>query len=155
MKKLFSSLAIAAGMMALATSSPAAAQLRVWEDYTPQQEVHELTYVKVDEGQLGAYLEGLKTTWVKANEVAKSLGRITDYGIYVVPYGDNDVNLVLRVTYPNSAVFDPSREEYNRFMQAWGRSNMDSANQTVRDLYNKIRKIQGTHLLREIKINLD
>ena len=55
---------------AVAFATPAAAQLQAWEDYTPQDTVIELTYVKVDEGQLPYYLEGLQQTGVKANEVA-------------------------------------------------------------------------------------
>ena len=144
--------ALAAGS-ALAMATPAAAQLRVWEDYTPQEEVIELTYVKVDEGQLDTYLAGLKETWVKANEVSKGLGQITSYGIYTVPYGANEVNLVLRVTYPNMTVLNADKARYDQFMDAWGRENMESSNKTVRELYNKIRKIKGTYILREIEMN--
>ena len=138
---------------ALAMATPAAAQLRVWEDYTPQEEVVELTYVKVDEGQLDTYLEGLKETWVKSNEIGKSLGQISSYGIYTVPYGANEVNLVLRITYPNMTVLNADKERFDAFMAAWGRENMESSNRTVIDLYNKIRKIKGTYLLREIEMN--
>lgn len=139
--------------MALSMATPAAAQLRVWEDYTPQQTVVELTYVKVDEGQLDTYLEGLKQTWVKANEAAKKIGQITDYGIYVVPYGSNEVNLVLRVNYPNMASLDADKAEYDKFMAAWGAANQEASNRTVVELYNKIRTIKGTYILRELRMN--
>src|SRR3546814_16474555 len=88
------------GAAALALATPASAQLKEWEDYTPQKTVIELPYVKVDEGQLNTYLEGLKSTWVKPNEAAKSVGPITDYEIYPVPYDTNEVNLVLRINTP-------------------------------------------------------
>ena len=143
----------AALAMALSTATPAAAQLKVWEDYTPQQTVVELTYVKVDEGQLDTYLEGLKQTWVKANEAAKKIGQITDYGIYVVPYGSNEVNLVLRVNYPNMASLDADKAEYDKFMAAWGAANQEASNRTVVELYNKIRTIKGTYILRELRMN--
>ena len=152
MKRAGTSIA-AAGLLALAV--PASAQLQVWEDYTPQKSVVELTYVKVDEGQMDTYLEGLKQTWVKANEVSKKLGQIESYGIYVVPYGANEVNLVLRITYPNMATLDADKAEYDKFLAAWGQENMDSSNKTVIELYNNIRKIRGTYLLRELKMNLD
>lgn len=141
-----------AAALTMAVAAPAEAQLTVWEDYTPQETVVELTYVKVDEGQLDTYLEGLKSTWVKANEVGKSLGQISDYGIYVVPYGSNEVNLVLRINYPSMGSLNASKAEYDRFMEAWGQENMDSANETVREVYNKIRKIKGTYILRELKM---
>lgn len=142
-----------AAASALALATPAAAQLTVWEDYTPQQEVTELTGVKVDEGQLDTYLAGLKETWVKSNEIGKELGQVVSYGIYVVPYGSNEVNLVLRITYPNMAALDANKAEYDKFIAAWGQENSDNANKTVIEVYNKIRKIKGTHLLRELKMN--
>ena len=135
-------------------ATPATAQLQVWEDYEPQETVIELTYVKVDEGQLDFYLEGLRDTWVKANEAAKSVGQITDYGIYVVPFGSNEVNLVLRVNYPNMAALNADKAEYDKFMEAWGKANQESSSKTVRELYNKIRKIKGTYLLRELEMKM-
>ncbi|MGN3974524.1 hypothetical protein [Tsuneonella sp. SYSU-LHT278] len=149
----FATLAIAAGTLGLST--PAQAQLEVWKDYTPQETVIELTYVKVDEGQLDRYLEGLKQTWVRANEVSKKLGQISDYGIYTVPYGDNEVNLVLRVNYPSMASLNADKARYDAFLNAWGKQNIDSSNKTVRELYNNIRKIKGTYVLRELKMKLD
>ena len=143
---------VAAAVLAMAT--PATAQLQVWEDYEPQETVIELTYVKVDEGQLDFYLEGLRDTWVKANEAAKSVGQITDYGIYVVPFGSNEVNLVLRVNYPNMAALNADKAEYDKFMEAWGKANQESSSKTVRELYNKIRKIKGTYLLRELEMKM-
>ena len=91
---------------------------------------------------------------VKANEVAKDMGRITDYAIYVVPFGSNEVNLVLRINYPNMESLDPDKAEYDKFMEAWGNSNMESSNQTVRELYNKIREIKGTYILRELRMKM-
>lgn len=142
-----------AAAAALALATPATAQLKEWEDYTPQKTVIELTYVKVDEGQLNTYLEGLKQTWVKANEAAKKVGQVSDYGIYVVPYGDNEVNLVLRINYPSMASLDADKAEYDKFMAAWGAANQEASNKTVIELYNKIRKIKGTYILRELKMN--
>ncbi len=142
---------IAATALALAT--PAAAQLTEWEDYTPQKEVVELTYVKVDEGQLNTYLAGLQQTWVRANEAAKAIGQISSYGIYTVPYGSNEVNLVLRITFPSMASLDADKAEYDKFMAAWGKANQASSNKTVLEVYNKIRQIKGTYILRELRMN--
>lgn len=38
-------------------------------------------------------------------------------------------------------------------MEAWGRENMESSNKTVIEVYNKIRKIKGTYLLRGLVMN--
>ena len=141
---------IAAATFALAT--PAAAQMQVYEDYEPGEEVIEMTMVKVDEGQFDTYLEGLKSTWVAANEVQKELGFIRDYGIYGVPYGENHFNLVLVVVFTNDAALAPSKENYMKFLEAYGKANIDQGNKTVLELYNKIRKIQATYMLREVKL---
>ena len=155
MKHILKAAGLAFAVAGMGLAVPANAQLTVWEDYTPQETVIELTYVKVEPGQLDYYLEGLRSTWVRANEAAKSVGQITDYGIYVVPFGSGEVNLVLRVNYPNMASLDPDKAEHDRFMEAWGEANMDSSNQTVRELYNNIRELKGTYILRELEMKLD
>lgn len=152
MKMLTKMFAASGAAMTLALATPAAAQLEIYEDYEPAEEVIELTMVKVDEGQFDTYLEGLKTTWVAANEVQKELGYISSYGIYGVPYGENEFNLILRVTFPSTEVMAPSKERYMKFMEAYGKANLDQGNKTVLELYNKIRKIQATYMLREVKL---
>lgn len=152
MKSLTKLIAMTGATAALALATPAAAQMQVFEDYEPAQEVIELTMVKVDEGQFETYLEGLKSTWVAANEIQKELGHISSYAIYGVPYGENEFNLVLRVTFPSTAMVGPSKERYMEFMDAYGKANIDRGNKTVLELYNKIRKIQATYMLREVKL---
>lgn len=143
--------AVAAATLTIAT--PAAAQLTVYEDYTPSDEVVEMTLVKVDSGMMDTYFEGLRGTWVEANEVAKGLGHIMDYGIWAVPYGDDEgFNLILTIRMANTGDTGPSKERYDAFMKAWGEANIEQSNKTVRDLYNKIRTIKGVYLLREIDI---
>jgi len=135
-------------------ASPVAAQLQLWEDYEVSDAAWNLTTVKLDPGTEGIYLEGLKSTWIAANEVAKSLGHIEDYAIYVnqAPSG-GAFDLMLVIKYPNSAAMAPNRERYNEFMEAWGNENMESSNETVLELYNEIREIQGEYLIREITLN--
>jgi hypothetical protein len=154
MNKLSTMIAAGLAVASFAAAAPAAAQLQVYEDYEPSEEVIEMTLVKVEEGQLDSYLEGLKGTWVKANEVQKELGYIKGYGIYGVPYGDGMFNLVLTVRFPSTEMMAPSRERYMKFMEAWGEANMENSNKTVRELYNKIRKIQGVYMLREIEMKM-
>jgi hypothetical protein len=140
-------------LFAMWLSAPAGAQLEVWEDYEVSDAVWSVTMVKLDPGTQDIYLEGLKSTWVSGNEVAKSLGHIEDYSIYAnqsVAQGAFDLMLVVK--FPSTEMTAPSRERYNAFMEAWGEENMDSSNETVRDLYNEIREIQGEYMLREITI---
>lgn len=138
---------------ALCLAGPGLAQLRIYQDYEVSDRVWEMTLVDVEPGMVDTYLEGLKSTWVAANEVAKGLGHIEDYAIYGNQFGGGDeFDLVLVVQMANTTDLAPNRERYNQFMQAWGEQNMERSNQTVRDLYNRIREIQGTHLLRRITI---
>jgi hypothetical protein len=152
MNFLTKSITLSAAAASLALASPAAAQMEIYENYEPSDAVFELTFVKVDEGQFETYLEGLKSTWVAANEIQKELGYISSYGIYGVPYGENDFNMVLRVSFPSTEMIGPSKERYMAFLEAYGQANIDQGNQTVLELYNKIRKIQATYMLRPIDL---
>lgn len=134
-------------------ANPAAAQLQPWEDYEASEAVWDVTHVDLDPGTMGIYLEGLKSTWIAANEVAKELGQIEDYAIYSNQYGSaDDFDLVLVIKMSSTADIAPNRERYNAFLEAWGQANIDQSNEKVLELYNKIRRIQGNYLLREITV---
>ncbi len=139
------------GLTMLAT--PASAQLKVWEDYEASDSVWIVTHVDLDPGTMGIYLEGLKSTWIAANEVAKELGQIKDYAIYSNQYGASDeFDLVLVIEMESTADLAPNRKRYDDFLEAYGQANIDKANEKVLELYNKIRRIKGTYLLREITV---
>ena len=148
----------AARLFALLTAlaifaSPASAQLQPWEDYETSDSVWIVTHVDLDPGAFGTYLEGLKSTWIAANEVAKELGQIEDYAIYANQFGSaDDFDLVLVVELAGTDDLAPSRERYEQFLEAYGQANIDQGNETVRELYNKIRRIQGNYLLRKITV---
>lgn len=134
-------------------AAPAVAQLQVWEDYEVSDAAWSVTMVKLDPGTQDIYLEGLKSTWVAANEVAKSLGHVEDYSIYAnqaVAEGAFDLLLVMK--FPSTEMIGPSRERYNKFMEAWGKENQEASNEKVLELYNEIREIQGEYMTREITI---
>ena len=134
-------------------ASPAAAQLQPWEDYEASDSVWIVTHVDLDPGTMGIYLEGLKSTWIAANEVAKELGQIEDYAIYSNQYGSaDDFDLALVVQMACTDDIAPNRERYNQFLAAWGQANIDQSNETVLELYNNIRRIQGNYLLRKITV---
>jgi hypothetical protein len=112
-----------------------------------------MTTVRVDQGQFETYLEGLKSTWIGANEVAKKLGQIEDYHIYAneAPAG-GAFDLILMIKLPSTAMLGPSKQRYDAFLDAYGKANIDKGNETVLKLYNQIREIQGVYLLREVKV---
>ena len=134
-------------------ATPASAQLQPWEDYEASDSVWLVTHVDLDPGTLGIYLEGLKSTWIAANEVAKELGQIKDYAIYSNQFGSSDdFDLVLVIEMESTDDIAPNRERYEEFLEAYGQANIDQGNETVLELYNKIRRIQGNYLLRKIEV---
>ncbi len=151
MRRFGFAVAIAFGCAAIA--APASAQLKVWEDYEPSDSVWVVTHVDLDPGTLGIYLEGLKSTWIAANKVAKELGQIKDYAIFSNQYGASDeFDLILVVEMESTDDIAPNRKRYDEFLKAYGEANIDKANETVLELYNKIRRIKGTYLLRQIDV---
>jgi hypothetical protein len=134
-------------------ATPASAQLQPWEDYEASDSVWLVTHVDLDPGTFGIYLEGLKSTWIAANEVAKELGQIKDYAIYSNQFGSaDDFDLLLVIEMESTDDIAPNRERYMEFLEAYGKANIDEANETVLELYNKIRRIQGNYLLRKIEV---
>ena len=134
-------------------TTPASAQLQPWEDYEASDSVWIITHVDLDPGTFNIYLEGLKSTWIAANEVAKELGQIKDYGIYANQFGGADeFDLLLVVEMESTDDIAPNRERYEEFLEAYGQANIDKGNETVLELYNKIRRIQGNYLLRKIDV---
>ena len=132
---------------------PASAQLQPWADYEASDSVWIVTHIDLDPGTFGIYLEGLKSTWIAGNEVAKELGQIKDYAIYANQFGGaDDFDLVLVVELAGTDDIAPNRERYEKFLEAYGQANIDQRSETVIELYNKIRRIQGNYLLRKITV---
>lgn len=131
---------------------PAMADLEPWKDYTVGDEIMNVTMVKVDSNMIDKYLAGLKETWVTSNEVAKEMGDIVDYGIYVSQLpASGDFNVVLTIVMPNASSMQPSEERFNAFMKAWGKKNMERSDEIVQT-YPGIREIKGEYLLRKVTI---
>jgi len=143
-KQLFS------GLLLISIASIASADLEPWTDYEVSPGVSNVTTIKVDSNMIDKYLEGLRDTWVPANEVAMELGQIKDYGIYVsqLPNG-GDFNVLLVVRFESSADMQPDKAEYDAFMKAWGKENQEKSDKIV-VTYPDIRTITGEYLFREV-----
>jgi hypothetical protein len=114
--------------------------------------VSNVTTIKVDSNMIDKYLEGLKSSWVPANEVLMEQGQIKDYGIYVseLPNG-GDFNVILVVRFNSAADLQPAKEKYEAFMKAWGEDNQETSDKIVQT-YPDIRTITGEYLFREITL---
>lgn len=133
-------------------STTAMAQLDPWADYDISDELWNITMVKVDPNMGDDYLEGLRDTWVAANKVAKELGQIEDFFIYRSQLPQSgDANLFLVIKFANSDSLDPNKEEYDKFMKAWGDANENKTREITKN-YPAMRTITGEYLVREIMV---
>jgi len=138
------------GFVLVCFAGIASADLEPWTDYEVSEGVSNVTTIKVDSNMIDKYLEGLRDTWVPANEVAKELGQIEDYGIYVsqLPNG-GDFNVILVVEFESAADMQPDKAQYEAFMKAWGEENQKKSDKIVLT-YPDIRTITGEYLFREV-----
>lgn len=137
----------------LSLSAIAVADLDPWEDYEVSDAVWSITTVKVDPNMGDAYLEGIKETWVKGNEVSKKLGHIEDYAIYRSQLPESgDFNLLLVVKFAKGADLEPNKQRYEEFMAEWGKENADASTERAQRDYPAMRSIVGEYLMREITI---
>ena len=128
------------------------AQLQPYTDYDISDTVWSVTTVRVDPNLGDHYLEGLKETWVKSNQISKDLGYIVDYAIYrsQLPLS-GDFNLFLVVEFENGAALEPNQERYDAFMAQWGEENQAKSDEIVKD-YPSMRTITGQYNIRKIDI---
>jgi hypothetical protein len=138
------------GLVLVCFAGIASADLEPWTDYELSEGVSNVTTVKVDSNMIDKYLEGLKSSWVPANEVLKEQGQIKDYGIYVsqLPNG-GEFNVILVVRFESAADLQPDKAQYEAFMKAWGKENQETSDKIVLT-YPDIRTITGEYLFREV-----
>ncbi|WP_222102947.1 hypothetical protein [Sphingorhabdus sp. SMR4y] len=145
--------AVIAGAAMLAAATPAQAQLEPYADYELSDAVWSISTVKVDANMGEYYLEGLRSTWIASNEVAKELGHIEDYSIYGSDFPQSgDFNMLLIVKFANTADLAPNKAKYDAFMQKWGETKVKESRQISKDLYPTIRTITGDYLMRKIDV---
>lgn len=143
--------AIIAFGLATAVSAPASAQLKPYEDYIVSDSVSNVTTVKVKENMVEDYLQGIRNTWIASNAVAKRLGHMKDYKVYVSDLPNSgDFNVILVATFANTSDLAPNKARYEAFMRAWGTANEASTRTTTTTVYPNLRTITGEYLMREV-----
>ena len=141
----------AAALLAFAT--PAQAQLEIYDDYDVSDAVWSISTVKIDANMGDYYLEGLRSTWIASNKVAKELGQIEDYSIYASDLPQSgDFNMLLIVKFANTADMAPNKAKYEAFMKKWGETKVKESRQISKDLYPTIRTITGDYMMRKIDV---
>ena len=63
-----------------------------------------------------------------------------------------DFNLILTVTYANTADLAPNKEKYDAFMKAFTQKQVDETNEYAKTQYPDIRVITGDYQMRRITI---
>jgi hypothetical protein len=137
--------------LALAIAAPASAQLKPYEDYTVSDTVLTIATVKVKENMIDDYLQGIRATWAASNEVAKRLGHMKDYRVYVSDLpSSGDFNVVLVTEFANTSDLAPNKARYEAFMKAWGTANEAMTRTTTTTVYPNIRDITGEYMMRQV-----
>ncbi len=137
--------------LAMALSTPAAAQLVPYQDYTVSDSVSNVSTIKVKENMVEDYLAGIRSTWVASNAVAKQLGHMLDYHVYVSDLPNSgEFNVILVATFANTSDLAPNKARYEAFMKAWGTANEANNRTTTTTVYPNLRSITGEYLMREI-----
>ena len=138
------------GLVLFAFAGTATADLEPWKDYDVSTSISNVTTIKVDSNMVDKYLEGLRTTWAPTNEIAKELGQIEGYAIYVSELPNSgDFNVVLVVNMKSAADLQPSKDRYDAFMKKWSEASQKESEKVVMT-YPDIRTITGEYLLREV-----
>ena len=88
-------------LLPLLMSAFASAEL--YKDYAPASEPVELTVIAVQSNYLDTYLTNLNRTWVRAMNVQKKLGYITDFNVWTAMSSADTPNVWLTVEYPDMA----------------------------------------------------
>tara|TARA_R110001606_G_scaffold344056_2_gene492714 strand:- start:1663 stop:2115 length:453 start_codon:yes stop_codon:yes gene_type:complete len=149
MKRILSLLVIAFSV----GLAPAQAQLEPFTDYEISEAVWEIGTVQVKTNAGDLYLEGLKATWVRGQEISKDLGHIEDYAIYssITPES-GDFNLLLVTKYSSLADMVPSKEKYDAFMAALGQEQAEAGSKRALETYPELREITGSYIVHELDL---
>jgi hypothetical protein len=137
--------------LAVALATPAAAQLKPDKDNTVSDSVSNDTTIKVKENMVEDYLQGIRNTWAASNAVAKQLGQMKDYHVYVSDLPNSgEFNVMLVATFANTSDLAPNKARYEEFMRAWGTQNEAATRTTTTTVYPNLREITGEYLMREV-----
>ena len=137
--------------LAVALATPATAQLKQYQDYTVSDSVSNVSTIKVKENIVEDYLQGIRNRWVASIAVAKQLGQMKDYHVYVSDLPNSgEFNVMLVATFANTSDLAPNKARYDAFMRAWGTQNEAATRTTTTTVYPNRRDITGEYLMRDV-----
>ncbi len=127
----------------------------IWKDYSPSEEVVEMTVVKVKPNYVDDYLVNLKSTWVDSLEVQKKLGQVIDYSVWTANTAGTSPNVFLTVRYKNAAAMEPNKEAYEKFLNEWRNVISEKEQRDIASGYDDMREIVDLVILRKVNYNDD
>jgi len=99
-------------LLPLLISAFASAELYI--DYAPSSEPVELTVIAFQSNYLDTYLTNLNRTWVRAMNVQKKLGYITDFNVWTAMSSADTPNVWLTVEYPDMASMEQTKAKNDK-----------------------------------------
>jgi len=127
-------------------------RLEIYDDYDLGTEIMTITTVKIDPNMEDVYLAGLRDSWVKAVKIQKELGYVKDWKIYGSDLPTSgEFNMLLVVTFNNSADLEPSKKKYAEFMKKWSEADTKMSNE-ISAKYPEVRTLTGEYRMREINL---
>jgi hypothetical protein len=143
-------LAIAASAAALALAVNAQA-FEAYTDYTPSNEVWNVTMVKVNPNRIDDYLEGLKQTWLPSCEIGKAHGAVLDCFVYLSETAANrDFNMLLVTKAPNAATSDPNSDLFKKIQTETRARLAQDKQDAIVEGYEELRSFFGEQTFRRI-----
>lgn len=138
-------------LVALLFTTTSWAEFEPYKDYELSEKITHMTTIKVKAGKGEEYLEGLAQTWIESNQIAKDLGHIEDFSIYLSVLPESgDFNVVLLMGMKSIGDFTENEKQYNAFMKKWGERRQKESKTTAKS-YPELRTIEGEYILKRVK----
>lgn len=145
-------LTILAALAAILITTASSADFREFEDYEFNKEITHMTTIKVEAGKGEDYLEGLAQTWIATSQIAKDLGQIKDYSIYVSRLPQSgDFNVVLFISFDDMGDYVVTKKQNDAFMKKWGERRREKSAETAK-AYPELRTITGEYMLSKFEL---
>ena len=113
----------------------------------PAPGVTELTVIKVKANYIGDYMDGIEKTWVASNQIAKDMGLIVDYGVYI---GNNNY-VYLTVQHESYASMNPWSEDVQKeFQEKYRKIISEDDGTSLSQSYEDIREIVRVEMINQI-----
>ena len=103
----------------------------IWKDYSPSEEIVEMTVVKVKANYVDDYLVNLKSTWVDSLEVQKKLGHIISYNVWTAETAGTTPNVFLTVRYKNAAAREPNKVDMRHSLKSGEKFSQKKSNEIL------------------------